>query len=146
MIFLNTEEASDKIWHLSLLYESAKLHFPVSIMKLIYSSFSIIKWEVSTNCEVAVPREQRYHSVLLNSPFCTVCIQIMPPNSRHLYIHWVLSSFPLCKGCIQMMTPKHEEILQPPLLMILVHLPHCKQNYILKIIQCSLMSTELRCE
>jgi len=41
--------------------------------------------------------------------------------------------------------PKHEEILQPPLLMILLYLPHCKQHYIIKIIQCSLMSTELRC-
>jgi len=71
---LDTEEASDKIWYLSLLYECAKLQFPVSIMKLIYSSLSIRKWEVSTNCEVAVPREQGYHWALLSSPFCTVHI------------------------------------------------------------------------
>jgi hypothetical protein len=56
LIFLDTEEASDKIWYISL-YEYAKLQFPVRIMKLIYSSLSIKKWEVSTNCEVAVPRE-----------------------------------------------------------------------------------------
>ena len=74
VIFLDTEEASDKIWYLSLFYEYAKLQFPVSIMKLIYSSLSMRKWEVSTNYEVAVPREQGYHWVLLNSLFCTVCI------------------------------------------------------------------------
>lgn len=74
MIFLSTEEASDKIWYLSLLYEYAKLQLPVSIMKLIYSSLSIRKWEVSTNCEVTVPREQRYHCAVLSSPCCTVCI------------------------------------------------------------------------
>jgi hypothetical protein len=57
VIFLDTEEAIDKIWYLSLLYEYAKLQFPVRIMKVTYSSLSIRKWKVSTNCEVAVPRE-----------------------------------------------------------------------------------------
>jgi hypothetical protein len=91
VIFLGTEEAFDKIWYLSLLYEYAKLQFPVRIMKLIYSSLSIRKWDVSTNCEVAVPREiqQGYHWVkflILHSLY----INNTPTNTRYLYSHWVL--------------------------------------------------------
>jgi hypothetical protein len=59
VVFLDIEKAFHTTWHPGLLYRLSKLHFPVTLIRIIKSYLSNRKFKVSIEGELSTPREKQ---------------------------------------------------------------------------------------
>jgi hypothetical protein len=69
VIFLDIEKYLDTTWHLGLLYKLSKLHFSISLMKLIALFFLIENAE--SRSKVKCLRQGTYNQGFHNVPYCS---------------------------------------------------------------------------
>jgi hypothetical protein len=56
-LFLDIEKAFDTTWHSGLLYKLSELEFLTSLIKLIASFLTNIKFKDLVECEFSIPRK-----------------------------------------------------------------------------------------
>jgi hypothetical protein len=86
-VFLDIEKAFDTTWQPGLLYKLSKLEFSTVVIKLISSFLSNIKFRISVEGEMSMPREIIQAGVpqgsVLSPALYSVCVYIYINDAPH---------------------------------------------------------------